>query len=406
MARISVIRSGTSEKVPFLRGILVQSLVDAGLSFKDAYRVAQLIREQLGDKQEISTDELHLNVAYELEQRFGPRVRENYERGADQKRQVLVRKGKHTSVFSVGLMTRSLAACSIDTREAFNAVTRAQQRLRDGDYGIVDHLELRLIIYQSLREEGIPAAADRYLSWRQFRDSGDPLIILLGGIPGTGKSTMASELAYRLKVVGIQSTDLMRELIRCYMDPEAAPTLGYSSFEAWRGLADPQGAAASEINSRIVKGFLSQFGVMKAGLEATIRRAVKERQDLIVDGVHMVSSELGLADIQDTALVVPVMLVVATREELASRFAARGEEQPGRGASRYLQHIDAIWELQSYLLELADTTDIPLVINRTPEDTVSQITAEISRKVAARYPPDTEVLAAGKEQVSRPPRSE
>ena len=67
MARFSVVRSGTSEKVPFLRGILVQSLVDAGLSFKDAYRVAQLIREQLSDTQEISTDELHLHVADELE---------------------------------------------------------------------------------------------------------------------------------------------------------------------------------------------------------------------------------------------------------------------------------------------------------------------------------------------------
>lgn len=391
MTRLSVVRTDTSEKVPFLRGILVQSLVDAGLSFKDSYQLAQVIREKLAaDAQQISTAELHRHVAHELEKRFGERVREAYDRGVDQERQILVRKGTRTTVFSVGLMMRSLEACAIGASEALNAAQRTQQRLRDGDYEIVDHLELRRIIYQSLKEEGIPAAADRYLSWRQFRESGDPLILLLGGVPGTGKSTMASELAFRLNVVGTQSTDLMRELIRCYLGREAAPTLGYSSFEAWRGLADADAApGASAPRSRVVTGFLSQFRAMKAGLEATIHRAVKERLDLIVDGVHVVSSELDLADIWDAALVVPIMLVVATREELAGRFAAREADQPGRSASRYLENIDAIWELQSYLVSSADSADIPLVINRTPEDTVAQIIAEISRKVALRHPPDT-----------------
>ena len=404
MARVSVVRSGTSEKVPFLRGILVQSLVDAGLSFKEAYQVAQVIRDHLSDVKEISTDELHRHVAYELEERFGPRAREAYERGADKERQILVRKGTHTSVFSVGLTTRSLEACAIGKTQAFNAVQRAQKTLREGDYGIVDHLDLRRIIYESLREEGAPAAADRYLSWRQFRESGDPLILLLGGVPGTGKSTMAAELAYRLDVVGTQSTDLMRELIRCYLGQDAAPTLGYSSFEAWRGLAEPgSDPGASAPRSRVVEGFLSQFREMKAGLVATIQRAVKERQDLILDGVHVVCSELDLAAIEERAIVVPVMLLVATRQELASRFKARGEEQPGRGSARYLQSIDAIWDLQSYLLGEADGADIPLVVNRTHEETVLQVTNEVSRRVAARYPPDPEMLSA-QPGVARPPQ--
>lgn len=372
----------------------MQSLVSAGLSFHDAYLVAQVMRDHLGDVKEISTDELRRQVAQELEERFGRRVREAYERGPNRERQILVRTGERTTVFSVGLVTRGLEACAIDRSEAFSAARHAQQTLRDGGHEIVDHLELRRIIYDSLRAQGADAAADRYLSWRLFRSSGAPLILLIGGVPGTGKSTMASELGYRLNVVRTQSTDMMRELIRCYLGREAAPTLGYSSFEAWRGLADPQPFVAEAVSyDRVITGFLSQFHDMKAGLEATIQRAVKERQDLILDGVHVLSSELDLGDVQRSALVVPIVLVVATREELASRFAARGDEQPGRGVSRYLQHIDAIWELQSFLLRLADVADIPLIINRAPDDTALQILAEISQKVAVRYPPDAATLS-------------
>ena len=39
-AKLFVVDAGTGEKIPFLRGILVQSLVAAGVSFANAYEVA------------------------------------------------------------------------------------------------------------------------------------------------------------------------------------------------------------------------------------------------------------------------------------------------------------------------------------------------------------------------------
>ena len=107
----------------------------------------------------------------------------------------------------------------------------------------------------------------------------------------------------------------------------------------------------------------------------------------------MLSTQLDLAGVRDKALVVPILLVVATRDELISRFTVRGSSQPGRGVSRYLDHIDEIWELQSFLLKQAETADVPLVINRTPEDTVLQILGEVSREVAVRYPADVAMLS-------------
>ena len=100
---------------------------------------------------------------------------------------------------------------------------------------------------------------DSFLSRCRFNDSGEPLIILLGGATGTGKSTLATRLAYLLDIVRTQSTDMMREIIRCYLVPHVAPTLGYSSFDAWRGLPQVEGSAASA-QDPVIAGFLAQFG--------------------------------------------------------------------------------------------------------------------------------------------------
>jgi 2-phosphoglycerate kinase len=44
MAKLIVIKEPEGDRSPFLRGILVQSLVNAGLAFDDAYELAQVVR--------------------------------------------------------------------------------------------------------------------------------------------------------------------------------------------------------------------------------------------------------------------------------------------------------------------------------------------------------------------------
>jgi 2-phosphoglycerate kinase len=48
-----VVESATGDRTPFLRGILVQSLVNSGLDFHEAYGVAQTMRDSLKETEEI-----------------------------------------------------------------------------------------------------------------------------------------------------------------------------------------------------------------------------------------------------------------------------------------------------------------------------------------------------------------
>jgi 2-phosphoglycerate kinase len=139
-------------------------------------------------------------------------------------------------------------------------------------------------------------------------------------------------------------------------------------------------------NDALILGFLSQFSAVKQGLEATIYRAVKEAQDLIVDGVHVLPSRLELDIATDQAIVIPLMLVVPKRKTLAKRLKHRAREQPERPASRYIQGLDEIWALQSYLVTEAERHDVPLIVNSDIDEALHELLMQISDTIARRFP--------------------
>jgi len=371
----------------------VQSLLSAGLSFQDAYATAQVVRETLENSEEVTTTELKAHVALQLEKRFDKAIRLNYETSPVREQKVNVRTQKHRSPFSVGILTRSLEACVVDRESAHEVARRVQQAVQESGEYEIDLPVLRRLIHQSLKRYSSIEAADNYLSRLQFENSGEPLIILVGGTTGTGKSTVSTELAYLLDVVRTQSTDIMREIIKCYLAPHVVPTLGYSSFEAWRGLPAMETADRKrETDNPTIAGFLAQFDNVKSALEATIARALKERHDIIIDGVHIVPSKLDLLKASRNAVVVPVMLAVTTRQQLRNQLSWRSREQPDRGSSRYLEQLDAIWDLQSFLLNLADKAQVPVIANWAIEHTVRDIVQQVSRRIKERYPPNPGIL--------------
>ena len=393
MVKIVVTKEPGGDRVPFLRGILVQSLLSAGLSFRDAYGTALAVRKSLSNDAVITTAELRARVAKQLERDFSPELRHNYEAQTKRQQNIIVHSARGDNPFSVGILTRSLEACVIDRKPALEVAQRVQEAIQKSGQSEIDPPALRRLIYQSLKEHCSKEAANYYLSRRQLEISGKPLIILVGGATGTGKSTICSELAYRLDVVRTQSTDMMREIIRSYLAPHVVPTLGFSSFDAWRGLPGIKAQDGQrKTDNPVIAGFLAQYSNVKSALEATIARALKERHDMIVDGVHVLPMELDLDKASEAAVVVSIILAVTTRQQLANQLSWRSREQPDRGSSRYLEKLDAIWELQSYLLNLADKAHIPIIANWTIENTVREVLLEVNRRISEHYPPDPGIL--------------
>lgn len=387
MAKTLVVKQSTGDRIPFLRGILVQSLVSAGLAFDEAYDLAQAIRNDLRDTPEISSNELKQRIAKFLRENFGREKCQAFEAVPKAKASIIVHTPARSTPFSIGILAHSLEVCAIPPEVALRGARKVHATLLKLGHTEINHKPLRRIIYQCLREHCSAETADRYLSWRKFENAGEPLIVLIGGTTGSGKSTISSDIAYRMDIGRIQSTDMMREIIRSYLTPQAVPTLSYSSFEAWRGLPNPSEEVPLQQDARVVEGYLSQFTTLKPALEAAVARAVQEKHDLIIEGIHVLPTKLDLGEAHDKAIVVPLMLATMEQESLRKQLKRRGREKIDRKASRYLEHLEEIWELQSYLLDNADNANIPIITNRHLEDTVREILNLISAKIMKRYPP-------------------
>lgn len=386
MAKIIVVKEPEGDRTPFLRGILVQSLVNAGLPFEDAYELAQEVRNELQDNQEISSTELRVMVASLLGERFGAGRRRLYEAKQATSQGILVHTQTRSAPFSAGILAHSLEACAIAPEPALQASRKVYAALKTTGRKEIDHKSLRRVIYRCLKTHCSPDAADRYLSWRRFENSGEALILLIGGATGTGKSTVSYELAYRLNISRTQSTDMMREIIRAYLSPPMVPTLEYTSFEAWRGLPAPARDEDLEIEDPVIAGFLSQFAAMKPALQATIERAIREKQHLILEGVHVLPTELDIVE-YDGGIVVPLMLFIMEKEQLGRQLKRRGREPGGHEPSRYLEALGDIWELQSYLLSEADRAGVAIIRNWQIEDTVRAVLDLVIGKIMERHPP-------------------
>jgi 2-phosphoglycerate kinase len=391
MAKTIITRLPSGDKTPFLRGILVRSLVRIGLSFDDAYEFANKIRDDLKDSAEINSADLQKHVGSELEKRFGKHSRQIYEARHQAASDIIVHTRTRSMTFSTGILSHSLEGCAINPKQALIGASKVRAAIRTTGHKEIDHKSLRRLIYRCLRDHCSEDAAERYLAWRRFYNSGIPMIVLIGGATGTGKSTVAAELAYRLDIARTQSTDMMREIIRSYLAPEVSPALQYSSYEAWRGLATPHNAS-DEASDRIVSGYLAQLTTMKPAIETTIARAIHEKENLVMEGVHIMPTELELEHAQDQAIVLQFMLAVLDKSSLRKRLAKRILDTDATRGTDHHESIDAIWELQSWLLDVADTENIHIISDPEIENSIRDIMELASIEIRKRFPPDPSLL--------------
>ncbi|HEY8155013.1 MAG TPA: ATP cone domain-containing protein [Myxococcota bacterium] len=350
--RITV--DGDGKPRPFMRGIMVHSLMARGVPFEEAYRTANEVRTRIGARPTVSKQEIAAWVREIL----------GSEPFQDEKRvpvpvdiTILGPTGKGLP-FSKGVLSQSLLAAAIDPNDAFDVAREIERELIARDVREVDRRELRRLAYHTLSRHMGEATGERYLLWRKYQHPERPVIILLGGAAGVGKTSLALEVAHRLGIGRVYSTDSVRQIMRIMLSKDLVPAIYGSSYDAWRLIpADSLG------DDPVVEGFRAQASTVSVGIRGSVDRAIAENTSLVMDGVSIVPGMLDVAAYADRADV--IFLVVATLDEEAfkNRFSARAADQKQRAPHRYLENLDAILRIQEHFLELADRYDVPIVDN-------------------------------------------
>ena len=365
MAKRFVIDS-SGEKYPFSRGVLVRSLTKSGLSVEEAYKVADEVASSF--KGTITSEELTDLVYSILKKRFGTKVAKRYKRLVGEREILVVEPDGKTFVpFSRGILAGSIRSAGASVQEAFEIAREVAETLRKKGIFRVSRNELREITAELIARKLGKDFSKRYLLWRKIKHLGKPLIILIGGATGVGKSRLAAELAGILEINRMASTDSIREVMRKMISKELVPSLHVSSYEAGKVIYK-----FGEMSKRdkIIYGFLDQAEKVLTGVEAVVCRAIKENVSLVVEGIHLLPGSF--KKFRDKAYVVEILLTTLDEEIHKSRFYSREKKSP-RSSKKYLRNFRAIRIIQDFLYHLAKENGTPIVENIDFDETRDRV---------------------------------
>ncbi|MGH2921323.1 MAG: 2-phosphoglycerate kinase, partial [Gaiellaceae bacterium] len=223
--------------------------------------------------------------------------------------------------YSKGLMARALIRAGVSPSRAYEVARLIEQDLADRRQDRVDLARVEELAMSVLGDDASKAIG-RLRRYQELEELDMPIIVLVGGATGTGKSTIATEVAYRLGITRVTSTDFVRQTMRALFSPELMPTIHQSSFDA----GAPLHSAEEEEVDPLIHGFLDQSRHVLVGVRAAIDRALEEGWSMVLEGVHLVP---GMLPSIENALVVQCVIAIQNEESHAGHFWIRDMASDG-----------------------------------------------------------------------------
>ena len=266
--------------------------------------------------------------------------------------ETIVMHGGHGLPYSKGLMAQSLSATGLSPERSFELARAVERRLLDGGVRQIAAVELGDLTEQVLRSEEGEASLRRFRDWRRLDRLERPLVVLIGGTTGVGKSTLATMLAARLGITRVIATDVVRQVLRAFFTHEAMPAVHHSAFEAGG-----------------VEGYREQAGQVATGIAAIMQRAAEEAKPMVIEGVHVVPGMLG-SELRSRCVVAEALVVVSDADLHRGHFTHRRASRP---PERYLQSFEDIRRLQRHLVGCAGEGGVALIENQNVDDSLGRL---------------------------------
>ena len=358
-----------------MRGMLVHYLIERGFSYEDARAVANAVRASLGKVESVRKKDMVQLVNSAIRKGFDTHEVGDLIFWERQPTTIIVERKNGSRPFSKELLSDSVQASGLAPDQSYEIARTIETRLIDQRRQHIAHWELEELVAELIEKSFDKSFAERYRLWRAWGDVDKPLIILIGGASGVGKTTLAIALANLLNIPRVVATDDLRQVMRLTLAQELVPALHTSSYTAWKVVP------ATEHQDAVVAGFREQARSVCVGVRAIISRCIEENTSVIIDGVHLISDMLDLEDYAGDAFITPICLGLSGRDAFEDRFAQRASEAPSRSAHRYMEHLEEILKVQDYLIETSAAHGIPVIATTSVESLTSEVAMVISEQL-------------------------
>lgn len=296
--------------------------------------------------------------------------------------------------YSKGLMASQVMVTGMTPYRAYQVAERIEDRLVELQVSSVTRKDLRDLAKHVLEEVAGDRYAKNFIGWQDVSDLDVPLVILIGGATGVGKSTIATQVAARLGILRTVATDSIREVMRALFSRELMPTLYTSSFDADSALREPPPRPAD----KVIVGFREQTTAIAVGVHALIERAAVEstrQSSTVIEGAHVVPGFVETADLEDFVVPIPMVITVEDEDVHRSHFIARTMDSDRRPFDRYLASFHNIRKVQRYIKSQALSHGWPIVPSYSLDQTIADVidlVVERATEWAAAHRPATEPM--------------
>jgi 2-phosphoglycerate kinase len=278
--------------------------------------------------------------------------------------------------FSKGLMARALVVTGLDPERSYLIARLADRDLEQSRALSLDLDRLGELAAEVIGEDEAARTVRRLRRLDALARLEEPLLLLVGGATGTGKSTIATEAAHRLGITRVTSTDFIRQTMRAFFSEEFMPSVHYSSFEARLALTR---AEEEESGDAAILGFLDQTRNVLVGVHAALERAATEHWSTVLEGVHLVRGMVGTE--YPGAFVVQCVVAIEDESLHRSHFWVRDQATDGlRPLEKYLDSLPQIREIQDYLIERARRHDVPVIVNDSLDSAIGDVLDLVLRR--------------------------
>ena len=285
---------------------------------------------------------------------------------------IRLRKDRY-EYFSKGILSTSLHSIGMDSNLIFEIASKVEHIVSEASDPI-NKEKLVQIISSEIRNVD-PKMAERY-SVFEGEQSYKPIIILLAGVPGIGKSTIASQLSQRLEISHIIGTDMIRQVLRQTISAKLIPELHSSSYEAYKMLKPK----INPILRQSIVGYEEQCRHVIVGVESAIQTALYSRENSIIEGVHLAPNILDPSVLAETHVIM-ILLYLEEKEEHKRRIQARGTEVEFRKSDRYIDALSEIRNIQTYLVEEATKAKVPIIETSESGEALKKIMDKVWERI-------------------------
>jgi 2-phosphoglycerate kinase len=248
-------------------------------------------------------------------------------------------------------------AAGVAGHRAYALASRVGDELIERGRDTIEIERLEALAVEVLGEEEARDSVQRLRRYQELRELDLPIMVFIGGATGTGKSTVATELAYRFGITRVTSTDFVRQTMRAFFSSDFMPSIHQSSFEA--------GDVFPDAEDPLETGFRDQARNVLVGVRASSERALEEGWSLVLEGVHLVP---GMVELPRPELAVSVFVVLSIEDEVehVRHFRFRDEDSE-RPESRYLERFEDIRRLQDIVVARARRAGVPVIENENAD---------------------------------------